>query len=224
MLNKKMLLSLGVAIVFSGCSAEEVDVDRDFRIKANAVLSPVERTVLNFKVDGKQGIEECFVLTAEQFEMFKTLIEYAVARPRIVSEENNPGNPYYDFTGKVGLSLSEHFCFVKDASFFDKLMMFVKTMDYTLFLKPIVVRTSSNADAAIKTSVKVNPCAVANVKSRIYPCVPVTSAIGNLPGIYLRVDGPTGKKGSLVGFSYRAEKNGDVADYLFGKLYVKEDH
>jgi len=103
-------------------------------------------------------------------------------------------------------------------------MMCIKTKKITPFFADSYVhvpRGDSHAYVAVRCNLKINPFNVVAKTSRIYPNVPETSQIGNLPVIYLRANGKTTKTGNLTGISYRAEKDGQVNDYFFGKLWVE---
>jgi len=222
MLNKKALLSLTAFTFFTSCVAS-TDLHEEFLKKTNTILNgKVDRSELNFRVDGKSGTSECWVMTKEQFEALKMLIEYAVAGCNVVADENDPEVKYMVFTGELGMVEGEHFCGTRKAKWFEKIWMCIKEKSIAPFTKdPYVRDTKSFTHVAVRADLRIDEFKVAHVDSRLYRNVPETSQIGNLPGLYLRGNGKTTKTGDLVGFSFRPEKNGDVYDYFFGKLWVE---
>ncbi len=231
MLNKKVLLSLGALVAFAGCQAEtrmvlnresELSANDQFLKKMNVDLNTqIDRTKLDFKVDGKTVETEYWVMSKDQFASFKKLVECSVTGLKIASDENNAELQYLVFTDELGFEQNVHFAGVKKAGIVDKIKIFIRTKDYTVFLKDawVHVADDSYTHVAIKADLQIREFKVAGVDSRVYRNVPAESQIGNLPGIYLRGNGKTTQKGDLVGFSYRAEKDGSVADYIFGELY-----
>lgn len=226
MLNKKLLFSVGALISFAGCNAIDLngrDITREFLTKTNDVLAgALKREKLDFKVGGNQGAEEYFLMTKEQWTAFNKLIEFAVARPRIVQEEENLENIYFDFTHNLGFERGNHYCGIKKPSWIEKIKKCVTTKSLKPLMSDSFIHTKGDyTHVALKCSVKINPFNVNTVKSRLYPLVPEGSARGNLPGVYLLGNGKTGKTGDLVGITYRAEKNGQGYDYFCGKLLTR---
>jgi len=228
MLNKKTLLSLSASVLFTTCisATVEMELNNEFLKKTNTILKgKIDRAELPFKADGRQATEEYWIMTSEQFNSLKNLIEYATIGYKIVSDEKDKEKKHIEFTNKLAFKENNHICNIRKASLIEKIIMCVKEKSIKPFLENPFVRVPNSANfshVAIRCNIKVNPFEVDSLKSRLYPNVPVTSEIGNLPGIYVRSNGKTSKKGGLVGFSYRAEKNGVVKDFFFGKLW-KED-
>lgn len=235
-INKKNSLFLTGLIAVAGAQAEtritvskEIDPELE-RVKTpteqflertdSIIKGPFERINHEFRVDGKNGSEEHLIMTAEEFNAYKNLMEFSVNGLRVVTDENDAEISYIVFSDNLGFERNIHFCGIKKAGFVDKLMMFVKTKNYKVFLGDLWVRVNDNSytHVAIGTSLKINPFDINGTKSRMYPNVTMEQTVGNLPGIRHRVDGKTGKKGKFCGFSCTKVKDGDVSTYLFGKL------
>jgi len=221
MFNKKLLLSLVASVVFATSCMGATELNDTYLKQTNDILNgKIERVDLDFKTDGRAGTETYWIMTKEQFETLKKLIEYAVVGYKVIGDE--AGTEHIVFTGELGFERNKHLCGIKKPSLFKKIILCIKQKNIDPFIKNPYIHVA-DADTythvAIKASLKVNPFNVVNVKARIYPNVPAGSAIGNLPGIYLRGNGKTKKTGDLVGFSYRAEKDGHVEDYFFGQLW-----
>jgi len=225
MLNKNVLLTLGASIFFMSCTGA-VELNDEYLKKTNGILNgKMDRTELSFKADGRQGTEAYWIMTKEQFVALKELIEYAVVGYKVVVREDKA--KHVTFTNKLGFERNDHFCGIKKAGWIDKLLMCVKSKSISPIMKDSFVHVAA-ADGythvAVKCSLKVNPFKVIDLDSRVYPNVPEVCQVGNLSGIYLRSNGKTTKTGDLTGFSYRAEKNGPVKDYFFGKLWIEAEN
>jgi len=225
MLNKKALLSVAAFACFTSCVAsQELSVKDQFLKKTNTILSEkIDRAEVNFRVDGKAGSSECWIMTREQFQSLRELMEYAVAGYNVVEDETNPEIKHIVFTNELGLVGGEHFCGVRKAKWFEKIVMCIKEKSIDPFVKdPYIFDANAYTHVAIKADLQVKEFQVVNVASRLYRNVPETSQIGNLPGVYLRGNGKTARTGDLVGFSFRPTKDGQVYDYFFGKLWIEE--
>ncbi len=165
-------------------------------------------------------------MTKEQFESFKKLVEYTVVGCKVIDDKNDAGKKRIEFVGKVDFKRNDHFCCVKKAGLLDKIFMCIKAKSPKPFLSnPLVHVASSDSytHVAIRCDLQIKKFDVVDRGSRVYRNTPATSKIGNLPGIYLRGNGKTSKTGDLVGFSFRAEKNGAAHDQFFGNIWKNTD-
>lgn len=223
MFNKKLILSAATSLCFITCFA---NLEQEFLKKTNDILSSsIKRTNVNFRVDGKEGESNVWLMTREQYAVLKELIEYAIIGYGITIDEHDENIQYIDFTHDLGLIKNEHYCFARPASFIEKVLLCIKNKNVNAFLSAPLIRIELDEDythVAFDCNLNINPFHVLHVQSRMYANVPVTSSIGKLPGIYLRSNGKTINSGDLIGFSYRIEKDGPVKDYFFGQIFDDE--
>jgi len=218
MFNKKILLSLGASIIFASL-VNATSLNDEFLRKTNAILNgKIDRAELTFKADGRQGKEAYWVMSRKQFDALKELIKYVTSSYTVITENKKK---YIRFTDKLSLERNNHFCGIKKPSLVQKLIMCAKTKNIEPLMKDDYIHNADSNDyshVAIRANLQIKECAVADKTVRVYRNVPQKDQPGNLSGLYLRGNADTIDKGDLIGFSYRAQKNGLAKDYFFGDL------
>jgi len=244
--NRNVFLSLGALAIVSGCLAgtqikidEEllrrdenpVSIDQQARKFLHEKLNrSIDREEFGFHPNGNNGTKEYFAtFTRSEFEGFLYHVEYAVCGVVVQVDQEDPEVRYITFTGDVGFERNKHWCGIKKAGWVDKLKLFVSTKDYKVFLQDMWIRVSDDSytHVAFASDIKrIKEFGVAGKQTEYYPNMPMTSKIGNKPGVRTRVDGKTSKKGKLVGISYVATKTTTSAadeakqpTYIFGEVY-----